>query len=141
METEKVEETTMPGAALNPGDGAELLASASRAAATYNSDDFWMLRGGGAIVTVIVTSVGAAGSIDTISIQAKNGDNYDTVISFAAQAIIATGRYRYRIAPGAALADLWKGAAQDVMPVTGRVQVIHTVNAMVYSVTVEAVGS
>jgi hypothetical protein len=132
----------MPGITLSPGDAGEVMPSLSRNAGTVNSDDFWMIQGGGAIIEIIATDMGVAGSIDTLSIQAKNGDNYDTVRTFTGLAITAAGRYRFRISDNAAASTgSWKAVADDTMPVTGRLQVIHTVNAVVYSVNIHAIGS
>lgn len=123
----------MPGVALHEGTSMPLAASAANAAGTLNTDPYWLVKGGGLLLTIDLTNANG-GSIDTVSIQAKTGDNYDTVISFTGQAITANGRYIYRIEPGAANAGDYKGAAENSPPLEGRVQIVSTVATMTFAV-------
>lgn len=130
----------MADTAIAAGHGRSLLASASRTPGTYNSDDWVLLDGGGGlIVTLEVTDVGSSGSVDTLSLQAKSGANYDTVVTFGTLAITGTGRYRFQVVPGAAAAGSYKGSSQSALPYQGRVQVVHTTGTMIYTVRAEAV--
>lgn len=128
--------------AINPGQSATLLAAVSRANATINSNTYYLLHGGGMLVTIDVTVVGAGpGVITDVNIQKKNGTNYDTVIALSGLVINATGRYTFRYGPGAAATGTYSGTSNEYPPPRGRVQVIHTTNAMTYKVTVEALDA
>jgi hypothetical protein len=133
----------MSAVSINPGERGRVLDPASRPAGTYNSDDYWLIRGGGLLIYLEVTAVGAApGVVTTISLQAKNGENYDTVAQFGALAINAVGRYTFRVAQGAsrvAGANAYKGAIEEAPPTAARIQIVHTTDAMNYSVKVESV--
>lgn len=125
---------------VRPGQSATLLAATSRAAATTNSNPFYLIEGGGAEFTIDITSVGAAGVVTDVNIQKKNGTNYDTVIAFSGLSITATGRYTFRCAPGATATGTYAGTSNEYPPVRGRVQTIHTTNAMTFKDQIEAVG-
>lgn len=132
----------MPDTMIQRGSRKTVMAAASRAPGTFNSDAYALLNSNGIIITVSVTDVGSSGSLDTLSVQAEDNGNYDTIATFATLAITATGRYRFRIAPGssrAAGANAFKGAAEDSVPATGRVQAVHTTGTMIYSIKVEGV--
>lgn len=133
----------MSATAINPGERGRVLEPASRPAGTYNSDDYWLIRGGGLLIYLEVTAVGGApGVVTTLNLQAKSGDNYDTVAQFGLLAINAVGRYIFRVSPGAsraAGANAYKGAIEEVPPTVGRIQVVHTTDVMNYSVKVESV--
>jgi len=130
----------MGQALISRGKKREVLPLLSRANATIRSEPFALQCGGGIIITVIVTNAGAAGSLDTLNVQAKEGSNYDTIATFTGLAITAAGRHRFRIAPGAtraAGANAYKGVMEDVVPAELRIQTVHSVNAMTYQVKVE----
>lgn len=129
----------MPGITLLEGESRSLIDSAANAAGTLNSDPYWLPKGGGLLLTIDLTNANG-GSIDTISIQAKTGDNYDTVISFPGQAITANGRYLYRIDDGASNAGDYKGASENSPPMEGHVQIVSTVATMTYAVSLACLG-
>jgi hypothetical protein len=133
----------MAGITLHPGDGQVLMDSLSRNPAnpfTVNSDDFWLPRSGGVIITIDVTDVSGGGSITALRVMNKSGSNYDKVIEFTGLAINAAGRYAFLIAPGATAASNWKGKAETLPPTEGRLQVVHTdANPLTYSVSLQCV--
>lgn len=129
----------MPGIALLEGESRALVDSAANAAGTLSSDPYWLPKGGGLLLTIDLTDANG-GSIDTISIQAKTGSNYDTVISFPGQAITANGRYLYRIDDGASNAGDYKGAAENSPPLEGRIQIVSTGATMTFGVDLACLG-
>jgi hypothetical protein len=130
----------MPGVALNPGDGAQILASAARTPATpfqTNSDDFWLPRSGGLIIQIDITA--GSGTLTHIRVQDKDGTNYDTVIEFAL-AMSSANRYKFLIGAGASAPGSWSDAIATLPPTTGRIQVQHTdATSVTYSVSLECV--
>lgn len=109
---------------------------------TFNSADYWLVEGGGLLITIDVENINGA-TITDINLQSNHGNNYDTIAPFPAQAINANGRYQYRISPGAsraAGANAYKGAVEDVPPRRGRVQIVNTVAIPTVTIRVEAVG-
>src|SRR5262245_11017077 len=123
----------MAGMAANPGDTVVLLQSLVRPAGVHDSDPYWLLRGGGIIVILDVTDVQLGGTITTVRVQAKSGENFETVAEFPGLAIAVADQYYFRMGPGAsraAGASAYKGAVEDYPPLSGRVEVVQGTNTV-----------
>jgi len=128
----------MGGAALK-GDQRLLVESQALPVGTFNSPDYWLPEGGGLLITIDVENINGS-TITDVNLMSKQGANYDIIWANAAQAINANGRYQYRIMPGstkAAGANSYKGVAEDIPPVTGRIQLVVTVAIPTVSVRIQ----
>jgi hypothetical protein len=106
---------------------------------TLNSPDYWLINGGGLLITITVENANG-GTLTDVNLQSRHGSSYDTIWANAAQAITLAGTYQYLIAPGAPGAASYKAKLESYPPVTGRIQIINTVAQMTIQVKVESVG-
>ena len=128
------------GGAMQKGNQRTLLDSGTLLpVGTLNSPDYWLVDGGGLLITLTV-EVPNGGTLTDVNLQSQHGGSYDTVWANAAQAITLAGRYQYLIAPGAPGAASYKAKMESFPPVTGRIQIINTVAQMTISLKVESVG-
>jgi hypothetical protein len=114
------------GGAMTQGDQRTLLdIGTPLPVGTLNSPDYWLVNGGGLLITLIVENANG-GTITDVNLQS--------------QAITTNGRYQYLIAPGAPGAASYKAKLESYPPVTGRIQIINTVAQMTIQLKVESVG-
>lgn len=110
---------------LNPGGRAQLVSRANHHG-TVRSDLYRLLRGGGAIIYVNVTSVADGDQITSVNVLAELNGSVGTVVPFTGLTFNAVGLYILRIHPGAAGTVGWNKFAQDVMPRSGYLEFISS---------------
>jgi hypothetical protein len=130
----------MPPVAMMAGESRTILPLLSRIATAQNT--YWLVESGGLLIDIDVTDVSGGGSLDKLRVLDDDAGNFDTAIEFAGLGIVATGRYKFIIAPGVTGLSpaSYTAFVQSLPPVNGKIQVVPTdANAIVYSVRIQCV--